>query len=122
MRGDGRWEREEKEKRESDFRASTLLISVWVTEKRDSPPCPSRRPHQTFLNSPRAFIQAPVPRGGGRGDGENEAGTSSSSEEGAVDKGFSAWICTNPIQELVPTHSGCCPGEFNQRESLLCWA
>lgn len=38
-----------------------------------------------------------------------------------MDKGFSAWIRLKSIQDLVPTHRGCGPGEFSQ-ESLLCWA
>ena len=83
MWGEGRW-REKKRRREN-----LPSEPSWMT-KRGSPPCPSRCPHQTLLNSPRAFILAPGWKE--RGLGENEARTSSSLKEQASDKDLSAWI------------------------------
>lgn len=84
MWGEGRW-REKKRRREN-----LPSEPSWMTKKGGSPPCPSRCPHQTLLNSPRAFILAPEWKG--RGLGEDEARTSSSLKEQAADKDFSAWI------------------------------
>lgn len=90
MQGDGRWETEEEERNVT--LECSLWVSAWATEERESTPVTFLMPTSDSSKLPEGFYPGPSASWGQRRMGGNETKTGSISDEGAADKGCSAWI------------------------------